>query len=74
TNDAVAAIHRWSGGSPRRINQLASRVLLFGAVEEMETFGANELAAVIADLNDDTPVPGYRPAPVATPAPVPAPV
>ncbi len=71
TNDAVAAIHRWSGGSPRRINQLASRVLLFGAVEEMETFGAQELAAVIADLNDDTPVSGYRPAPVATPAPAP---
>ncbi|MDH4743296.1 AAA family ATPase [Sphingomonas sp. CBMAI 2297] len=71
TNDAVAAIHRWSGGSPRRINQLASRVLLFGAVEEMETFGANELAAVIADLNDDTPVSGYRSAPVATPAPAP---
>jgi len=69
----VAAIHRWSGGSPRRINQLASRVLLFGAVEEMETFGAHELAAVIADLNDDTPVSGYRPAPVAVPAPSPAP-
>lgn len=78
TNDAVAAIHRWSGGSPRRINQLASRVLLFGAVEEMETFGANELAAVIADLNEDTPVSAYRPAPIATPAafapPPPAPV
>lgn len=68
TNDAVAAIHRWSGGSPRRINQLASRVLLFGAVEEMETFGANELAAVIADLNQDTPLSTYRPAPIATPA------
>ncbi|MEP9357353.1 AAA family ATPase [Sphingomonas sp. KR3-1] len=71
TNDAVAAIHRWSGGSPRRINQLASRVLLFGAVEEMETFGAQELAAVIADLNDDTPVSAYRPAPVPAPAPAP---
>jgi putative secretion ATPase (PEP-CTERM system associated) len=72
TNDAVAAIHRWSGGSPRRINQLASRVLLFGAVEEMETFGAQELAAVIADLNEDTPVSAYRPAstPVAAPQPV----
>ncbi len=68
TNDAVAAIHRWSGGSPRKVNQLASRVLLFGAVEEMETFGAYELAAVIADLNQDTPVATYRPAPIATPA------
>ncbi|MDG2532340.1 AAA family ATPase [Sphingomonas sp. HITSZ_GF] len=76
TNDAVAAIHRWSGGSPRRVNQLASRVLLFGAVEELETFGAQELAMVIADLNDDTPLSAYRPtpapAPVAPPAPQPA--
>ncbi|MEI9928156.1 MAG: AAA family ATPase [Sphingomonas sp.] len=55
TNDAVAAMYRWSGGSPRRLNQLASRVLLFGAVERIETFGIDELAAVIADLNDDTP-------------------
>jgi general secretion pathway protein A len=72
TNDAVAAIHRWSGGSPRRVNQLASRVLLFGAVEELETFGANELAMVIADLNQDTPLSSYRPAPapVAPPQPV----
>lgn len=69
TNDAVAAIHRWSGGSPRRINQLASRVLLFGAVEELETFGAQELAMVIADLNEDTPVSAYRPAPVPEPRP-----
>jgi general secretion pathway protein A len=60
TNDAVSAIHRWSGGSPRRVNQLASRVLLFGAVEELETFGANELAMVIADLNQDTPLSSYR--------------
>jgi putative secretion ATPase (PEP-CTERM system associated) len=57
TNDAVAAMYRWSGGSPRRLNQLASRVLLFGAIEQIETFGAEELAAVIADLNNDTPAP-----------------
>lgn len=57
TNDAVAAMYRWSGGSPRRLNQLASRVLLFGAVEGLDTFGEHELAAVIADLNDDTPAP-----------------
>jgi general secretion pathway protein A len=63
TNDALAAMHRWSGGSPRRLNQLASRVLLFGAVERKDTFGAPELAAVIADLDADAP--GPRPAPVA---------
>jgi putative secretion ATPase (PEP-CTERM system associated) len=54
TNDALAALHRWSGGIPRRVNQLAGRVLLFGAVEQIDTFGAPELAAVIADLDNDS--------------------
>ncbi|UZK66493.1 ExeA family protein [Sphingomonas sp. M1-B02] len=57
THDAVTAIYRWSGGSPRKINQLVSRVLLFGAVERIETFGAAELAAVIDDLAVDSPFP-----------------
>ncbi|AQR75614.1 AAA family ATPase [Sphingomonas sp. LM7] len=53
TNDALAAMHRWSGGIPRRVNQLASRVLLFGAIERLDTFGAPELNAVITDLDND---------------------
>ena len=32
--DAVAAVHRHSGGIPRRINTLCSRVLQFGALDE----------------------------------------
>jgi general secretion pathway protein A len=55
TNDAVVGDYRWSGGIPRRVNQLAGRVLLFGAIEQLDTFGAPELAAVIADLDNDTP-------------------
>ncbi|RYD67183.1 MAG: general secretion pathway protein [Sphingomonadales bacterium] len=54
TNDALAAMYRWSGGSPRRLNQLASRVLLFGAVEQIETFGREEVGQVIADLQGDS--------------------
>jgi putative secretion ATPase (PEP-CTERM system associated) len=61
TNDALAAIHRWSGGIPRRVNQLAGRVMLFGAIEQLDTFGAPELAAVIDDLDNDAPA---RAAPV----------
>ncbi|MDF7776209.1 AAA family ATPase [Sphingomonas sp. AOB5] len=61
TNDAVAAMYRWSGGSPRRLNQLAGRVLLFGAIEQIETFGADDLATVIADLDNDTPHSAYVP-------------
>jgi hypothetical protein len=55
TNDAIDAMYRWSGGSPRRLNQLASRVLLFGAIEQIDSFTAEDLAAVIADLNEDVP-------------------
>ncbi|RYY24163.1 MAG: general secretion pathway protein [Sphingomonadales bacterium] len=69
TNDAVAAMYRWSNGSPRLLNQLASRVLLFGAVEQIETFGEHELTTVIADLHGDTPNGNYKPAP-AEPEPL----
>lgn len=34
-DDAFLAIHRHTGGIPRRINTLCSRVLLFGALEEI---------------------------------------
>ncbi|HEX8302490.1 AAA family ATPase [Sphingomonas sp.] len=68
TNDAVAAMYRWSNGSPRLLNQLASRVLLFGAVEHIETFGEAELATVIADLHGDTPVSAQTP--LAEPEPL----
>ena len=70
TNDAIDAMYRWSGGSPRRLNQLASRVLLFGAVEQIDTFSVEDLHAVIADLNDDTPVSNYVPAPPHEPEPL----
>lgn len=53
TNDAVAKMHEWSQGSPRQLNQLASRVLLFGAVERIDTFGEREVDHVISDLHQD---------------------
>jgi len=56
--DAVAAMHRWSDGIPRRVNQLAGRVMLFGAIEQLDSFGAEEVEAVIADLDNDTVVAG----------------
>ncbi len=34
TEAAFAAIHRESGGVPRRVNRLVSRVMLYGALEE----------------------------------------
>jgi hypothetical protein len=40
SDDAFAAVHRNTGGIPRRINTLCSRVLLFGALEELHAIDA----------------------------------
>jgi hypothetical protein len=55
--DAHAAIHRHSGGIPRRVNQLAARILLHAGVERLETIGADAVEAVAADLDADRPQP-----------------
>ncbi len=64
--DAILALYRWSGGVPRRVNQLASRVMLFGAVEQIDSFSGPDVEAVIADLDSDT---GMLPAAAAEPQP-----
>ncbi|HSX54490.1 MAG TPA: AAA family ATPase [Sphingomonas sp.] len=55
---AIEAIHRWSDGIPRKVNQLTGRVMLFGAIEQIENFSAEDVETVIADLNNDTVVAG----------------
>ncbi len=76
TNDAVAAMYRWSGGIPRKVNLLAGRVLLLGAIEEITSFTGADVEAVIADLEGDLsgalpPSAPARPAPAASPVPAP---
>ncbi|KQM27462.1 MULTISPECIES: ExeA family protein [unclassified Sphingomonas] len=75
--DALAALHRWSGGVPRRLNQLAGRVLLYGAIEGIEEFGSLDIEQVIEDLDGDgmgatAPEPAARveAAPVAEAMPI----
>jgi putative secretion ATPase (PEP-CTERM system associated) len=53
--DAFAALYRHSGGIPRRLNQLAARLLLHAGLEQLETIGADAVEAVVADLAADTP-------------------
>ena len=75
TPDAFAALYRGSDGVPRRLNQLAGRVLLFGAIEQIDVIDAKVVDAVIADITGDMPAP-TTPAPrpvVAAPAPAPEP-
>lgn len=75
TPDAFAALYRGSDGVPRRLNQLAGRVLLFGAIEQIDVIDARVVDAVIADITGDMPAPS-APAPrpvVAAPEPMPEP-
>lgn len=62
TPDAFAALYRGSDGVPRRLNQLAGRVLLFGAIEQTDVIDAQVVDAVIADITGDMPAPA-APAP-----------
>jgi type II secretory pathway predicted ATPase ExeA len=47
---AVAALHRHSGGLPRRVNQLAATALLEGFAREAATISAEVVEAAAADL------------------------
>jgi len=70
TPDAFAALYQGSDGIPRRLNQLAGRVLLFGAIDQLATIDARAVAAVIDDIAGDSPAP--KPvAVVETAAPLP---
>jgi putative secretion ATPase (PEP-CTERM system associated) len=53
TREAIATLYRHTGGIPRRINQLATRLMLFGAVEQLDSIGADTVEAVVADLAAD---------------------
>ena len=48
--DAVAAVHRLSGGVPRRVNQVAAGALLEGFARESARIGADVVEAATADL------------------------
>ena len=67
TPDAFDALYTGSDGVPRRLNQLAGRVLLFGAIEQLDTIDGRAVAAVIADIAGDSPM--ARPAAFRQPAP-----
>jgi len=68
-----AELHRVSGGVPRKINQIVSRVLLLGAVERIDRIDADVFARVLAELAADTALPLVRTQPLdAAAEPVPA--
>jgi len=80
--EAIVAIHKTTGGIPRRTNQLANRLMLAAALEDVDTIDADLVAAVSEEIGADarTPAPsGERVLPLraarptlveAAPAPV----
>jgi putative secretion ATPase (PEP-CTERM system associated) len=52
---AFAALHRHSGGVPRKLNQLASRLLLYAGVERLDTIDEDAIEAVASDMAEDRP-------------------
>ncbi len=52
--DAFIEIYRATGGVPRRVNQIAGRLLLHASVEQLERIDADTVAAVADDMAQDS--------------------
>lgn len=53
-DSAVQAIYSHTGGIPRRINTLCSRLLLFGFLDDLHVFTGRDVARVAADLEGES--------------------
>jgi hypothetical protein len=53
TDETFTSLYRHTQGILRRVNQVATRLMLFGAVEQLETIGPDTVEAVVADLAAD---------------------
>ncbi|MGC2415860.1 MAG: XrtA/PEP-CTERM system-associated ATPase [Stellaceae bacterium] len=53
TDDCFAPIYQHTGGVPRRINGLCSRLMLFGFIEGRHTISAADTQQVAADLRSE---------------------
>jgi general secretion pathway protein A len=51
SQDAIGAIHRHSGGIPRKINVLCDRLLLMGQLDEKHAFTDKEVAEIVGELS-----------------------
>lgn len=73
TQDAYDAFHRLSGGIPRRLNMLAGRVMLQGAIERLTDIDGEVVEDVAADLASESIMPAAGPQPLAQAMPQPYP-
>ena len=65
---AFTAVYRQTGGIPRRINTLCSRILLYGALEEAHEITASMVEMTAGELNQDLGA-GLAASRAATPSP-----
>jgi general secretion pathway protein A len=77
SQDAFVSFHRLSGGIPRRLNMLAARVLLQGAIEGLVDIDAEVVDDVAADLASESIMPAdpaalIKPVSPLSPEPSPA--
>ncbi|SEJ52642.1 putative secretion ATPase, PEP-CTERM locus subfamily [Sphingobium sp. AP50] len=56
TPAAFSALYAATGGVPRRLNALVSRVLLLGAIEQLHLIDEDVVGAVVADMGLDVDV------------------
>ena len=61
TDEAFQMIYQFANGVPRKLNTLCSRILLFGAIEELNTIDDKTVVSVIEDMEQDIASSGPRP-------------
>ncbi len=64
-----AEVHEASGGIPRRVNMIANRLLLLGAVEERTRIDSAMLKAVLDEMAGERAFPAAAPKAMPTPEP-----
>ena len=71
--EIFAGLHEATGGIPRKVNQVATRLLLLGAVEQRTRIDGAMLSAVIEEMRSDNeaaPSASQKLAPAPAPGPV----
>lgn len=68
TDDCFSAIYNNSGGVPRRINALCSRLFLYGFIEGLHTFSGSAAEKVALDLRKEVAVVTVAPTNAADPS------
>ena len=66
TTDAAVALHAASGGVPRKLNTLATRTLLMGAIEGADVIDGALVNRVLKDLGNETPKRAAAPMPLSS--------